>query len=363
MFSVLNIYFGKRFLSALTGVFLGIVFLVLVIDFVELMRRAADISNAKIGDLAAIAFLRSPVYGEQILPFAALFGAMIAFLSLSRKSELVIARATGISVWQFSAPALVLALLTGVIFTTTFNPMSAKMKERADNIETKIFGTRTQLLQDNGAGQIWFRQKNKNGEAIFRADAASEESTLLSRVTIFLFDENHSFKERYEADTAKLSNGHWTLANARHFTLNDEPKTLSSTQIETSLTVDQVKEALSSAETIGFWQLPHIIERTKLVGLETHKYEMQYQTLLAKPLTLLAMVLIATSVSLSVFRFGGVFRMILSGIAAGFVLYVLSKLAGDLGEAGLLSPFVAAWLPSTLGAVVGTVVLLFREDG
>ena len=48
------------------------------------------------------------------MPFAALIAAMVCYLSLSRRLELVIARSAGVSAWQFVMPALVIALLIGI---------------------------------------------------------------------------------------------------------------------------------------------------------------------------------------------------------------------------------------------------------
>jgi lipopolysaccharide export system permease protein len=51
------------------------------------------------------------------------------------------------------------------------------------------------------------------------------------------------------------------------------------------------------------------------------------------------------------------------GVAAGFVLYVATKLAEDLGAAGLVGPAAAAWLPAVLGVLMSVTVLLHQEDG
>jgi len=80
-------------------------------------------------------------------------------------------------------------------------------------------------------------------------------------------------------------------------------------------------------------------------------------------LMLLAMVLIAASFSLRFFRFGGVAKTVAGGVAAGFVLYVATKLIGDLGGAGLLSAPIAAWTPAALGVLLGSLTLLTQEDG
>ena len=55
--------------------------------------------------------------------------------------------------------------------------------------------------------------------------------------------------------------------------------------------------------------------------------------------------------------------MILSGMAAGFLLYVLSKVTEDMTKAELMLPAAAAWLPVLAGGLTGFIALLYQEDG
>jgi lipopolysaccharide export system permease protein len=55
--------------------------------------------------------------------------------------------------------------------------------------------------------------------------------------------------------------------------------------------------------------------------------------------------------------------MVLGGVAAGFLLYVATQLMEDLGGSGLVGPAVAAWLPAVVGSLLGTLALLYQEDG
>src|SRR5262249_60533651 len=86
-------------------------------------------------------------------------------------------------------------------------------------------------------------------------------------------------------------------------------------------------------ESVLCWDLPSYIETAERAGLGATRYELQYQKLLTRPFLLAAMVLVAASASLRFFRFGGVQKMILGGVAAGFLLYVLSKITEDLSKA------------------------------
>ena len=97
--------------------------------------------------------------------------------------------------------------------------------------------------------------------------------------------------------------------------------------------------------------------------LNATAYQLHYDLLLARPLLFIAMVFVAASVSLRFFRFGGVAMMVLGGVAAGFVLYVATELMAELGASGIISSAVAAWFPAVVGSLLGTLALLYQEDG
>src|SRR5207253_3934061 len=114
-------YFGMRFLGAVMSVFLGIFVLIVLVDYIELMRRAADIPNLSPWMVAKASFFRVPALTERLLPFSVLVGAMACYLALSRRNELVVARAEGMSAWQFVAPALMGVVGVGFVSTVIYN--------------------------------------------------------------------------------------------------------------------------------------------------------------------------------------------------------------------------------------------------
>ncbi len=133
-------YFAARFLTLILAVFLTICGMVFVVDFVELLRRTSDIGGVSARSIAILSLLRAPSASEQLMPFCVLCGSMAAFLDLTRKLELLVARAVGVSVWGFLVPPVAIAILIGVASVTLFNPVSALMKQRAEVLEAQIFG-------------------------------------------------------------------------------------------------------------------------------------------------------------------------------------------------------------------------------
>lgn len=356
----LGLYFGRRFLGSVLGIFVGCVFLIMLIDFLEMSRRVGE-RDIDALTLMLLTVYRAPFFTEQLLPFAVLFGAIGTFLTLSRRLELVVARAAGISAWQFIAPACICALLLGLFSTLVYNPMSADFKERANRIEAQIFNRQTGLFASASSG-FWIRQQSVDGEAVIQAAAKTDGGRELSGVNVFLFGPDGKLEERIEARTATLEPGAWRLLDARVLTPTIGLQQYDAYMVATNLSPNQVEETLQS-DTVSFWRLPNAIEAANRVGFGAERYKLQYQSLLARPVLLLAMVLIAASVSLRVFRFGGIGQTILGGVAAGFLLYVSTKLAEDLGEVGIVHPVIAAWFPAVVGALMGVLILLHREDG
>jgi lipopolysaccharide export system permease protein len=357
-----SLYISRRFLLTFFGVFFGSFLLAAMIDYIEMTRRTDHLVNVTTLLIAKISLFRLPQLLEVLMPFCALIAAMACYLNLSRRHELVVARAAGLSVWQFIAPAVIAALVIGVFATTVYNPISAVLHERSKRLEANLFGQRHSALQKAGGG-FWVRQRSVDGQAIINARTSREQGVRLSGVSVFTFSPAGRFRERIEAKGAVLQSGGWKLADARVYALGAPPRELSSYYLSTNLTPEQVRENFATPETVPFWHLPVLISTAEHAGLSAAGYRFQYQRLLARPFLLAAMVILAICFSLGFFRFGGIQKMVLGGMGAGFLLYVLSKITEDLSVAGLMHPVLGAWIPVLFGGLTGLVALLYQEDG
>ena len=179
----LSRYFAMRFVASVVGSFLGVIALAAMIDYVELMRRGVDWPNATAWLLAKISIYRVPQLTERILPFTVLVGAMSCYLTLSRRHELVVARAAGVSAWQFIAPAVVAAFVLGTVATTLYNPLSAMLHERSRRLEADMQGATLSALQRSTSG-FWVRQKSSDGGAIINAISSREQGAQLGGVSV-----------------------------------------------------------------------------------------------------------------------------------------------------------------------------------
>ncbi len=133
--------------------------------------------------------------------------------------------------------------------------------------------------------------------------------------------------------------------------------------LPTDLTVARVQESFAPPDTLSVWALPGFIALLERSGFSAIRHRLHFQSLLALPLLAGTMCLLAAGFSMRPSRRGGVAQMIGSGVAAGFALFVVSKVAEEFGQSGALPPALAAWAPAAAGLLLAVALLLHLEDG
>jgi lipopolysaccharide export system permease protein len=354
-------YFLLRYAVITIWIALGVAALIFLATFTELASRLASIPGVRLSHSLAIASLRTPVVVLQTIPFVALFSAMATLISLNRRYELVVARSAGISAWQFLVPLCIGAFLFGMLATGILNPLSAYALSRSEIIETELRSGNSNVV--SAAGAPWIRQKSGENDSIVGARAVLNQGLTLADASFFTINPDGELVERTDATRAYLRDGLWQLENVKIYRDGASFESRPSLEIPTTLKPEFVQERLARPETIPFFELPRKIEAARSFGLRADAFSMQFHSLIALPPLLVAMTLIAATVSMRFARLGQSATMLLGGVAAGFLLYVVSVLVRAFGNAGIMSPLVAAWAPVVIAVFFGVTYLLYKEDG
>src|SRR5580692_2916921 len=216
----LSRYIARQFVTAIVAAWVALSLLVAMFDFLELLRRSVSKPDATFALVSEIAALRIPYIMIQILPFAVLLGGLLCFWRLTRTSELIVARAAGVSAWEFLFVPTICALLLGAITTAGISPLSSAMLARAEALETTYITTGGGPLALNG-GQLWLRQSDHElgakGVAIIHAYgvALHREQLTTGAVSVFRLDDNDHLLSRIEATDGHLTKRQWEFENAR----------------------------------------------------------------------------------------------------------------------------------------------------
>jgi lipopolysaccharide export system permease protein len=358
----LHRYISRRFLFATIGAFLLCAGLILMIDFVEMLRQAGKSGKADLGMIVWITLLRLPAYSEVLLTFAVLVGSITTFVNLARGSELAVMRAGGMSAWQFLYPGVVMAFILGIFAITVYNPMSARARAEAERLYAEVFGKTSNFLRQQ-SGLPWMRQDGNDGPSVIWAATATEKGLKLTGVRILQFDRNNKFVERVNGKRAHLQDGHWLVEDGWVVRPGQAPQHFKTYTVPTYLSPDRVQDAMGSVRSLSFWQLPTIIDLAERAGLAAAPYHVQYQLLLSRPFLLALMVLLAGTVSLKSFRSGGIQTKVIIGILGGIGFFLMVEVSRQIGVAGLVAPWVAVWIPILVAYAFATTIILHQEDG
>lgn len=359
-----SIYLVRQFLGAFLLVFVLFVAITLIVDLIELLRRASGKESATFGVVLNMALYKLPQTVQKTMPFAILFGGMLGFWRLNRTSELIALRASGVSVWHFVLPVVFAAALLGIAKVGLINPMGTVLIGHYEHLENRHLKGRSPLMATTHSG-VWLRQPVDGGQAVVHAKSSSvERNTLtLNRVMVLLYGPNDRFDGRIDSAAAVLRDGKWQMENAQVFVPGEPPVRKAVHALPTTLTLDSIQESFSSPSSVSFWDLPRFIGSLEALGFSAQRHRLYWHSLLAEPMLYCAMILIAAVSSLRHNRRTGVLLAVAGGIGAGIVLFFVSDLVIALAHSTGVPPVLAAWAPALATAFLGITALLHLEDG
>ena len=362
---ILYRYFGRRLLQSFGLTLVAFVLILGLIDLVEQLRRHAG-EGIPFGRIAGLTALNVPGSLYALLPLVTVLATLAMFLSLSRSSEMVIARAAGRSAMRTLLVPMICVLLLGMGAVALLNPIAAATTARYHALSNDLTGD-VGTLSVAGEG-LWLRQGNDDGQMVIRALRASADGTELGEVTFMGFDGAGEPAMRIEAERAVLRDGAWQLATPKLWRLDTpNPEALAESRdrmiLPTDLTAERIRDSFAAPDLVPVWELPAFIERLERAGFSSQPHRMRLWTEVAMPVFMVAMAMIAASFTMQHTRVSRTGLMVLSALLTGFGLYFVRNFAQVLGESGQLPVLLAAWAPPLAGLFLSVGLILHLEDG
>jgi lipopolysaccharide export system permease protein len=333
-----------------------------IFDFTELFRRAATKSNVGVGLLFKMLLLRFPTHIQEILPFIVLFGAVLAFWRLNRNTELVVMRASGLSIWQILTPMISIALLLGVFDLVFLSPLSAKLMGRFDILQNRYLNEHAETSTVSETG-LWFKDKHDKTDRVIRVGRIDFNQNMLYGVSVYEFDPTNTFATRTDAHLAQWDNNGFRLYNGWQVKPGHVAQKFNELQFATLLNLHNIQDSFANPKTLPFWSLIYYANLMEQSGLSGQRYMLRWHSLLAGCIWLGVMVILAASFSLNPLRSKRTSLMIGTGVLLSFLLYFFRDMSAAMGHAGTIPSILAAWAPTGVTAIFAATKLLYSEDG
>ncbi|MFC0408031.1 LptF/LptG family permease [Roseomonas elaeocarpi] len=350
--SILTRLLTRQFLGRWLGALLA---LTILLQLLDLLDNATDVLARGGGGLGILRYtlLRMPSSAERLIPLAALIAAVLTFSRLASGSEAASLRALGVSGHRMVACLLPACFVVAVAqFGMTNFLVPATQRSYAN------WWASLPNAPAEEATRVWFRA----GPDVASADRVRDGGRLLEGVTIIRRDASGHTLMRLDAAAARHGTEGWQLQDVRERGAGDAGPALRGSMAWPDAPTP--RNLLAIAQPIDGVSLPQL--RRILDGQEegwrgTSFYRSQLQERAAALLSALVMVLLAFPVSRILPRRGGGGVSLGFAILAGLAFVALAGATGALGEAGLISPALAAWTAPVLFGCLGCVLMLHLE--
>ncbi|MBN1662855.1 MAG: LPS export ABC transporter permease LptG [Deltaproteobacteria bacterium] len=346
MMTILDRYILKEFFIFFLLLLVSFTGLFLIVEFFERMRMFLS-NHASFYQVAAYFFYRLPFMVSQIIPVAVLLASLITYSTLSRHSEIVAMKASGISIHRTAMPIIAAASLICFLAFFIGEFITPKANQKVDYIryiEVQKKETRGTFKQN----QIWYRGTN----TIYNFKYFDPENNIIKGITINHLDRDFNLTMRIDAERAQWQDDGWLFYNlliARYeeggFPILER---IDVRRINLPEKPEDFKIVQKDADKMGYMELKKFVRKIRSEGYDATKYTADMHGKIAFSFVSLILAVIGISFSLKPERSGGIALSIGIGIAIGFSYWIIHAFFMSLGRSGSLPPLLAAWLANII---------------
>lgn len=354
--SVFSRYLSQR---CLMGILLVLVALVGVALTFDLMDRANNVLRRSDGDALAVVrygLLRLPEVTSKMLVPSVLFGTLIFFGLLMRHDEVIGIWGSGVSNVGIMRALLPVGLILAVTqwgLSNTAMPLTIK--------ELRTWGVgefkRDGLLSQDGS-DVWLLSQLD----VVRLPRDAVRTGNLRDVSIFRRDDRGELLQRLDAANARRYGDGWLLSDVT--IQNVAPPTVyqvPSVRWQGRIDVELLPLIFSESRDLTVQQMSKLIENQGYGQRPVYLFETWLHERLSLVVTPFLMICLVASLAQRFSRTGGFARLFLIGGAVGFAFSIFDGTAMAMGEAGLVTPLLAAWLPKlALACAIGAFTLRYE---
>lgn len=353
--SLLFRYLGSQVLGSFALALTGLLLLFGIFDLIgELDEVRSDGYTA--GRALLYVLLGLPGRAHELLPIAALIGAIFAFARLAMNSEFTIIRASGLSMARLVGYMLALGGVLALATLLVGEYLSPPAERLARQI--KIRSTSGIVAQQFQSG-LWA----KDGAAFINIREMRPDATLAD-VRLYEFDERFQLRRIRVAESAHWANAHWELHQVTDTRLGP-----AGTQVEriprlpwhSAINPDLLSSLLVNPDRMALTTLYAYVSYLKENRQRASRYEIALWNKLAFPLAAPVMLLIALPFAYQPPRGKGLGNRVLLGIMIGLGFHLLNRMVGHIGLLNDWPPVLSALLPLTVFSLVAVAALRRAE--
>ena len=359
----LSLYFSKRYLFWLTLTLACLLAFVTLIDTVELYRRFSNANTDRSGLLIMLLIVMGlPEKIDLLLPFAVLFGSILAFQNWAKTNELMVARGFGQNIWQALMPVFLTVLAIGSVQNLVLNPIKSATISTQQELKASLFGRQDTGRLSISASGVWLKDTSAVENLIIHGPSLSLSEYRINQPIIYNLDENGSIVWRIQADAMTLTDNGWQVSKAARSDNVGTTTSKNDITLDTSMKPIDFARTTQPPETISIYAMPRFIDMLNQTGLPSNEHKVYFQQQLSNPIQLLGLAMLAACFTLLRFSRMPRYKLMALGVGVGFAVYFFTNLVFLLGANARLPVIISGWGPAVAICLLAGFILARSED-
>ncbi|MBP9727070.1 MAG: LPS export ABC transporter permease LptG [Gammaproteobacteria bacterium] len=322
--------------------------------FVEFANEIKNIGSGDYGLAQALLYVPMVIPADlyTLFPMIGLLGVLIGLGTLSSHSELLVMRASGVSLLNIMQAVFISAVIIGVIAINVGEVIAPILSSQAKALKQEAI-TGNQAIETSEG--VWMHV----GEDFFNIAHIVDRSRWMG-VTRYHFDSQNKLLAEAWARNVVYRHGHWlALSVSETIIFKDRTQSaqLTSQIWPITITPDALAYGFNDAQQMSLSKLHAFIHYRAQAKLPLNNYSLDFWQRIFQPLAMLVMMMLAIPFVFVSARSGTIGVRVLVGVIVSMGFYLLSQLLGQFSIVYRIPAWIGAFLPIAIFFVIGVWLL------
>lgn len=343
-----------RYISREFTRFFALILMALVTVYVLglLIDVIADAFENRIQGKVVLAYLafEQPQILFHMLPLSTLTATLVCFAILTKTSELVAAKAGGISLYRLSVPLMLMGVGASAGCFALQEYLLPYSNRRAAELRDEIKQSPVQTY--NVMNRKWMMGENQE---LYNYAYYDPNTRKFSGLEVYEYDiAPFTLTERTYAQEATWESdiGAWVFTEGwrRDFAKSRQFERFDALPVYEMESPSYFVKEQKRSDQMTYLELTRYVEDLKQAGYDVVPLEVARHAKFSFPLAAMVTVLIGIPFSFTPGKKGAIYGLGIA-VAIGLTYYVTTRIFTFMGETAMLPPIIAAWAPNVLFSI------------